>query len=96
METVMAALVDADRVLALLRRQRAVKALVFGHTHVYATDKQEGLHLVNLPAVGYNFADGNPVGWIESCFSERGVSLKLHAIAGETKDDGKETELTWR
>jgi 3',5'-cyclic-AMP phosphodiesterase len=90
------ALVDADRLLAILKPRRSVKALVFGHTHVYAFDKTEGLHLVNLPAVGYNFADGNPVGWVEADFSERGAKLKLHAIAGEKKDDGKVTELTWR
>ena len=90
------ALVDADRLLAILRARRAVKALIFGHTHVYAFDKTDGMHLVNLPAVGYNFADGNPVGWVEATFSGRSAKLQLHAIAGEKKNDGKVTELTWR
>ena len=90
------ALVDADRLLAILQPRRSVKGLIFGHTHVYTFDKVDGLHLVNLPAVGYNFADGNPVGWVESSFSERGVKLQLHAVTGEKKDDGKVTELVWR
>jgi 3',5'-cyclic-AMP phosphodiesterase len=90
------ALVDADRLLTILRPRRSVKALIFGHTHVYTFDKTEGMHLINLPAVGYNFADGNPVGWIESSFSERGAKLQLHAVAGEKKDDGKMAELSWR
>ncbi len=90
------ALVDADRLLAILKPRRAVKALIFGHTHVYAFDKTDGMHLVNLPAVGYNFADGNPVGWVEANFSGGGAKLQLHAVAGERKDDGKVTELSWR
>ncbi|MBV8708569.1 MAG: metallophosphoesterase [Acidobacteriaceae bacterium] len=89
------ALVDADRLLAILKPRRAVKALIFGHTHVYAFDKIDGMHLVNLPAVGYNFADGNPVGWVEASFSGQGAKLQLHAVAGE-KDDGRMTELIWR
>lgn len=90
------ALVDADRLLAILRPRRQVKALFFGHSHVYTTTQQEGLHLVNLPATGYNFADGNPVGWVEATFSARSAALKLHAIAGETAADGKTSTLTWR
>jgi 3',5'-cyclic-AMP phosphodiesterase len=90
------ALVDADRLLAILKAQRAVKALVFGHTHVYSHDVQDGLQLLNLPAVGYNFADGHPVGWIEASLTTAGGEFKLHALAGETKDNGKVTSLAWR
>jgi 3',5'-cyclic AMP phosphodiesterase CpdA len=90
------ALVDADRLLATLRPAKNVKALFFGHTHVYSLTKIDGLHLVNLPAVGYNFADGNPVGWVDSTFTATGVTLTLHAIGGEQKDDGKVSKLDWR
>jgi 3',5'-cyclic AMP phosphodiesterase CpdA len=90
------ALVDASRLLEILTPRSAVKALVFGHTHVYSLEKFKDLHLINLPAVGYNFADGNPVGWTEGAFSKQGLDLKLHAIAGETKDDGKSVNLSWR
>ncbi|MFL6414069.1 MAG: metallophosphoesterase family protein, partial [Bryobacteraceae bacterium] len=90
------ALVDAEALLAILRPRRAVKALIFGHTHEYRCEKQDGLHLVNLPAVGYNFSDPYPVGWVDTTFSARNVSMKLHAIAGERRDDGKVTELAWR
>lgn len=90
------ALVDADRLLALLKPRRWVKALVFGHTHECRFDKQDGLHLINLPAVGYNFTDGHPVGWVEASLTARGADLKLHAIAGETRDDGKVIRLVFR
>lgn len=90
------ALVDAEALLSILSSRRAVKALIFGHTHEYRCEKQDGLHLINLPAVGYNFSDPYPVGWLDSAFSVRAATLKLHAIAGERRDDGKVTELTWR
>lgn len=90
------ALVDANRLLDILTPRSAVKALVFGHTHVYSLDQSQGMHLINLPAVGFNFADGVPVGWLESTFSKQGLDLKLHAIAGEIKDDGKSVSLSWR
>jgi 3',5'-cyclic AMP phosphodiesterase CpdA len=90
------ALVDSEALLAILRPRRAVKALIFGHTHEYRFAKQDGLHLINLPAIGYNFSDPYPVGWVDSTFSARDVTLKLHAIAGERREDGKVTELTWR
>ncbi|MFL6446315.1 MAG: metallophosphoesterase family protein [Bryobacteraceae bacterium] len=90
------ALVDAEALLAILRPRRAVKALFFGHTHEYRREQQDGLHLVNLPAVGYNFSDPYPVGWVDATFSPRIVTLKLHAIAGERREDGKVAELSWR
>lgn len=90
------ALVDAEPLLAILRSRPAVKALIFGHTHEYRRDHQNGLHLINLPAIGYNFSDPFPVGWVDATFTERGAAFKLHAIAGERRDDGKVTELAWR
>lgn len=89
-------LVDATRLLAMAQRHPAVKAVLFGHTHVWRYQKQDGLHLVNLPAVGYNFRDGEPVGWTEATFSGKGAQLKLHAIAGNTAKDGETLDLVWR
>ena len=90
------ALLDADRLLADLRLNRNVKALFFGHTHMYSITQVDGLHLVNLPAVGYNFADGNPVGWMDAVVDQHGTALTLRAIGGEVKDDGKIARLEWR
>ncbi len=90
------ALVDADRLLAILRPRRHVKALFFGHMHVYTAAQQDGLHLINLPATGYNFADGNPVGWLEATFTAQSATLKLHAIAGNIRDNGQTKTLSWR
>src|SRR5271165_3749869 len=89
-------LVDADRLLAILKSQRQVKALFFGHLHTYRHTQLDGLHLVNLPAVGYNFADGEVVGWLDATFTSQAAVLKLHAIGGDLKNDGQVTKLEWR
>jgi 3',5'-cyclic-AMP phosphodiesterase len=89
-------LLDADRLFALLRPHRHVQAVIYGHSHVWQLDQRGGIHLINLPAVGYNFRDQDPVGWVEARFRARGVTLTLHASAGNRKEDGKRTTLTWR
>jgi 3',5'-cyclic-AMP phosphodiesterase len=89
-------LLDAERLIGLALEYPKVKAIVYGHSHEYSFKRRERLHLINLPAVGYNFSDKEPVGWVSSEFSGEGVSLTLHAIGGNMKDNGKTTTLSWK
>jgi 3',5'-cyclic AMP phosphodiesterase CpdA len=89
-------LLDSDRLFALLQPHRHVKAIFYGHSHVWQLGEREGKQLVNLPAVGYNFRDQDPVGWVEARFRRTGVELTLHAFAGNRSDDGKTTPVSWR
>jgi 3',5'-cyclic AMP phosphodiesterase CpdA len=89
-------LLDSPRLLEILKARKKVKALVYGHSHRYAVGSVEGLHLVNLPAVGYNFADADAVGWMEARLSAQGGTFVLHAIGGNTSADGTATMLPWR
>jgi len=89
-------LLDSDRLLRIVMPVRKVKAVVFGHSHVYRYDALEGLHLINLPAVGYNFNDSEPVGWVEARMAAEGADLTLHAIGGNTARDGQMKSVEWR
>ncbi len=89
-------LLDADRLFALIRPHRHVQAVFYGHSHVWDLRKRDGIHLINLPAVGYNFRDQDPVGWVEARFHSRGVVLTLHAVGGNRVEDGKSIPLAWR
>lgn len=89
------ALVDSDRFMAIAARHRHVKAIVFGHSHVYEVTEREGIQLINLPAVGYNFSDSQPVGWVESAWTPDGVDLTLHAIGGNVSGNGQTTSVHW-
>lgn len=88
-------LLDSDRLLRLVAPHQQVKALFFGHTHVRAHAELDGLQLINLPAVGYNFINSQPVGWESARFGKDGVDLTLHAVGGNRADDGRTVSLAW-
>ncbi len=90
------ALLDAPRLLDTVRQVRKVKAIFYGHSHNYAYDQWEGIHLVNLPAVGYNFRDSEPVGWVEARLRSEGAALTLRAFGGNQEKNGKSVDLKWR
>ncbi|MCP5516239.1 MAG: metallophosphoesterase [Verrucomicrobiales bacterium] len=90
------ALLDSDRLLRLVQPHRKVKAIFFGHTHVWAHTELDGLQLINLPAVGYNFSDLQPVGWVDSRFGADGVDLTLCAVAGNRSADGSTVSIAWK
>jgi 3',5'-cyclic AMP phosphodiesterase CpdA len=89
-------LLDADRFLRIASKHACVKAVFYGHSHVYRYDTLEGMHLVNVPAVGYNFRDNQPVGWLEAAITAEGADLKLNAIGGNTEAHAKTRSLGWR
>ncbi len=89
-------LLDVPRLLDLVKPIRKVKAIMFGHSHVYGFSKFKGINLINLPAVGYNFDDTQPVGWVEANLTAKGGKFTLHALAGNTENDGSVQRLTWR
>lgn len=90
------ALLDMPRLMDIIRGRNMVKAVVFGHSHRYAHLVWDGIQMINLPALGYNFNDSEPVGWVDAVFSDRGASLTLHALGGNTERDGKTVVLAWR
>ncbi len=89
-------LLDSLRLLDLVKPIAKVKALVYGHSHEYAFSDYEGIHLINLPAVGYNFSDKEPVGWIEARLTGAGGEFILHAVGGNRELEGRVQPLRWR
>jgi len=89
-------LLDVERLFRLTRTHQTVKAIIYGHSHKYAFSQEDGIHLINIPAVGYNFSDDEPVGWVDAMFTPKGVDLKLRAIGGNRTADGKTRSLAWR
>ena len=88
-------LLDADRLFALLRPHRQVKAIFYGHSHSWNLSERAGVKLINLPALGYNFWEREPVGWVDARFHRNGVDLTLHAIAGNRAQDGQTSRILW-
>jgi Icc protein len=88
-------LLDADRFFRVILPHKKVKAVIYGHSHAYNFSKREEIHLVNIPAVGYNFKDSEPVGWVDAQFTSKGAELTLKASGGNRSADGKTTSLNW-
>ena len=89
-------LLDAPRLFDIVQPAPNVKALVFGHSHAYSYGQFEGIHLINLPASGYNFNDAQPLGWVEAQLTATGGHFICHAVGGNTEIDGQVKTLKWR
>jgi len=89
-------LLDAPRLFDIIRERRMVKAIVYGHSHVYGYRKEGDIDLINLPAIGYNFSDAQPVGWVEAVFTPEGAAFTLRAMAGNRANDRQTTRIRWR
>jgi predicted phosphodiesterase len=88
--------VDSPALMEILLERKQVKALVFGHTHDWNHREQEGLHLVNLPAVAYVFKEGQVSGWVDWVTEEKGARLELRCVKKGEKRHGEIKELRWR
>ena len=73
-----------------------LKAIFFGHTHVWERVKYEGIHLVNLPPVAYVFQAGEPSGWVHARLERNGIELELRCVDPTHKSHGRPVKLQWR
>lgn len=89
-------LLDVPRLFSMIKPIRKVKAIIYGHSHVYEFSKFKGIHLINLPALGYNFSDSEPVGWVEARLTAKGADFTLRTAGGNEDQDGSIKRLTWR
>jgi Icc protein len=89
-------LLDAPRLLSTAGRMRKVKAIIYGHSHVYRFSRYRGVHLINVPAVGYSFNKMMPVGWVEARLTRGGGLFRLHTICGNKEPEWRIARLKWR
>jgi Icc protein len=87
---------DLPRLFDIIKPVAKVKALVYGHSHEYGFSDFEGIHLINLPAVAFNFGDDQPIGWVEARVGREGGEFVLHALGGHRDQDGRTKRLRWR
>jgi len=89
-------LLDTRPLLEIIQPVGKVKAVVYGHSHKYEFSQVAGIHLINLPATGFNLAGNQPVGWVEARLTPKGGDFTLHAIGGDRRADRQTQKLTWR
>jgi hypothetical protein len=89
-------LLDTRRLFEIITPVSKIKAVVYGHSHRYGYSEVAGIHLINLPATGYNLSGGHPVGWVEARLTRHGGEFKLHSIGGDRRLEGHSQTLLWR
>jgi Icc protein len=90
------ALTDTNELLAVVRPRRQVKGVIFGHTHVWNVRQDDGLYLINVPAVAYAFSPLQPLGWCRFRPEPGGGSLELRCVGGNRRNDRGTIALRWR
>jgi 3',5'-cyclic AMP phosphodiesterase CpdA len=89
-------LLDTEQLLKVLLPHKQVKALFFGHTHRYHHLVVDGLNLVNLPATGFLFAQGPPLGWMDLRIEKAGARVQLHCLDPKHPLQNEVLDLKWR
>jgi Icc protein len=89
-------LADSKDLWPVLKDRPQVKAYVFGHTHTWRLAERDGIHLVNLPAVGYPFGKAEVTGWVDAELRDSGAVLTVRAIDPKHAKHGEKVELAWR
>jgi 3',5'-cyclic AMP phosphodiesterase CpdA len=89
-------LMDSAALLEVAAARKQVKAIFFGHTHVWSHTQHEGIHLVNLPPVAYVFAKEKPNGWVQCKLGDSGAELKLVCHDTKHPQHGEVVSLAWR
>lgn len=87
---------DYEEFQDIVLPRRQVKLVVFGHTHLFRTWQTDGLHFVNLPAVGFRLRPGTSLGWMSGRFKSGGADLAFHGVSRRDRDDGAVRRLRWR
>ncbi len=89
-------MMDAGRLVDIIKPQKKVKAVVFGHSHACGFRQLHSIHLINVPALGFNFSGREPVGWIDAQLTAKGGEFTVRAIGGNRRLDGHVRRLSWR
>ena len=87
---------DSRALFDLLESLPHVKAYVFGHTHSWNVKQRDsGLHLINLPPIGYAFNETSPIGWVDAALTATGMQLTLRCTDPNHAQHLTQQELTW-
>jgi len=88
---------DTLPLFEVIRPRKQLKAYIYGHTHFWNVETDtSGIHLINLPPVGYVFREGQPSGWVHAVVNEKGMQLDLWCVDPTHPDHHQKTRLDWR
>lgn len=89
-------LLDTEEFKKVIRPRRQVKGYLFGHSHRWTYEKEDGIHYVNLPTTVWRFDKSQPYGWVLATLDETGMNLSLRCIDKKHPKHLEERRLAWR
>lgn len=88
---------DTAALLDLLSPRKHVKSVHYGHTHNWSVrQRDDGLHVINLPPTAYVFRAEWPNGWVSCDLAEAGCKLTLSCLSKDHPQHGETHELVYR
>ncbi|MCX7826953.1 MAG: metallophosphoesterase [Verrucomicrobiae bacterium] len=88
---------DTKEFLEIIVSRKQVKAFIYGHSHDWKVSRHaSGIHLINLPPVGYVFSAGKPAGWVLATMQADGIRLQLKCVDRNHPMHGQVVPLEWR
>jgi 3',5'-cyclic AMP phosphodiesterase CpdA len=91
-----AGLVETEQLFEVLLPRKQVKALFYGHSHVWTYTRRQGMHLVNLPPTAWLFMPALPRGWVDLRLGEGGATMELRSLDADHHQHGERVRLDWR
>jgi 3',5'-cyclic AMP phosphodiesterase CpdA len=89
-------LMDREEFWTIVKAAKQVKAYIYGHTHFYRQSVRNNVHLINLPALGWEFLMGQqPLGWSDGEITKNGIQLTLHTVAADQSINGDVRKFEW-
>ncbi|MDR2705344.1 MAG: metallophosphoesterase [Planctomycetaceae bacterium] len=89
-------LVDNQHFWYVVKPRKQVKAYIYGHTHVYQQSVRDDVHLINLPALGWEFQkEKQPLGWSDAFIFSNGIELTLHTVDKTRSDNNHVRKFNW-
>ncbi|MEX2671978.1 MAG: metallophosphoesterase [Phycisphaeraceae bacterium] len=86
---------DTEALFDVLKEHPQVKAYFFGHSHRWDITEREGVHLINLPAVGYVFAPTETSAWVHAQLKPNGMDLTYQALNKDHDYHEQQVTLDW-
>ncbi len=85
---------DTEALIKVLESHSKVQVFIYGHTHRWeVSTKKSGLHLINLPAIGYPHNPAQPIGHVTATVTSKAFIIKLSALDPAHPAHGQEHML---
>lgn len=87
---------DSDAFWDVIASRKQVKGYVYGHSHCWSLNTKDDIHLINVPATAWKFAENEPTAWVLAELKTNGIDLTPRALDPQHPVHDKSFSLQWR